>query len=1070
MDEPLNPVSDYYNTQAPSWRFYGGIVGFHANNPRARLTEGMLNENHELRDDCNLMSNQGASAKRKGNFVQAYGLYFWTKEDFLNGGGKHRVSFDDGSLLAVHISRYWDDVDGGRWVVRDGEQFYISERQFGTPEEIQRRGRKTRLSWPLRPTKTRWVKYDPKEPIQIAFGPKNAAFAEHVFESITAVGFYIEKCSLSEGVVAVKWHSFECYATVALPDAPSIRVSMERVQPGGEAPSFHMSATPIPYALWREVYNWAVSNQYCMGLDQRGYVFDRDGDVGTMDLDGRHTADEPVTDITWLDAVLWCNALSELEGFTPCYYADEAMTEVLRVGKERNDPKKYDWQPKVFLKSAADGFRLPPAAERESGPSAGSRPGIGFRVVRGGQAPPLTDDTSWWTVESKGLAQESRPLPDDAFVKITNGTYERGDEATVTVTDFHLTKTEVSFAEWRAAYDWAVRKGYEFDRDGDMGSMDWDTGGHTHEPTEPVADVGWFDCVVWCNALSEMRGRMPVYYEDGEKTHVLRRALPWRIRMVAGDGYHREHAQDMPVHTKWEADGYRLPTWAEWSTAWRTGDSRLMRGGLSREHQAREGANEWLKHSSGGRTHPVGSRTANAYGLFDLGGNVSEWLHDTPVDDYYRPHDPKGEQRDSLFGIAIAGGHFNSAAKGVGRKLYLNRKSAAWPWLGFRVARCDANAHQDRPFVPKVVLDVKPEDLDSLPGRTFRGNSQRTGFFGAKGLPRLHGVKWTFQTGGPVRSSPVVAEGTAFVGSDDGHFYAIDAASGVLKWKFNTGGPISGSATVDRRGVAYIGSANGYLFAFDAETGDTRWRYTREPKRPSRFPITTSPAVAHGVVFVGLGRWPRHYLGIDAGTGKEVWRLRRFGPNPGLLAPTIVGTTLYAPVNDNVLLAVDLRTELPIRRSPGHHCKASLAIADGVILYNNGSACRVDDLDDGHKIFDRRVKGGGLSFFPQSGPAIHDGIAYFAKGDNHAYAFDVKSRPVKQLWSTPVPERVRSSLAIAGSEIYFGCDDSYVYALDRKTGKQRWRFSTGGPVASSPCLSAGVLYVGSEDGKVYALH
>jgi len=192
LTQPLNPMSEYYNTQAPNWRFYGGVLGFHANNPRARLTEGMLNENHELRDDCNMMSNQGAAARRKGNTVQAYGVWVCQKEDFLNGADEHRVTFDDESLLAVHISRYWDDVDGGRWLVRDGERLFLSERQFGTPEEIAKRGRKTRLSWVLPPTTTRWAQYQPKAPHLIAFDETQARFEAHTFADVTAVGFYIE--------------------------------------------------------------------------------------------------------------------------------------------------------------------------------------------------------------------------------------------------------------------------------------------------------------------------------------------------------------------------------------------------------------------------------------------------------------------------------------------------------------------------------------------------------------------------------------------------------------------------------------------------------------------------------------------------------------------------------------------------------------------------------------------------------------------------------------------------------------------------------------------------------------
>jgi hypothetical protein len=107
VDEPFNPTSDYYNYEAPSAVFYGGIIAHHSNNPGARVTEGALNENHELRDDCNMMSHQGVASRKKGNSVQAWGLWFWKKEDFLHDGDRHTVTFDDNSMIAMHVSRYW---------------------------------------------------------------------------------------------------------------------------------------------------------------------------------------------------------------------------------------------------------------------------------------------------------------------------------------------------------------------------------------------------------------------------------------------------------------------------------------------------------------------------------------------------------------------------------------------------------------------------------------------------------------------------------------------------------------------------------------------------------------------------------------------------------------------------------------------------------------------------------------------------------------------------------------------------------------------------------------------------
>ncbi len=1061
LSEPLFPLDEYFNNEATNAIFYGGVIGHHSNNPLATMAEGTFNENHDLRDDCNMMSLQRADSRKAGNFVQAWGLWFWKKEDFLHDGDRHAVTFDNESRLAVHVSRYWNDIDGGRWVVGEDGEFYISEKTFGTARDIEKRGAHLRVTWMLSPATTRWAIYQPEEPYHLRFDAESADFVEREFTDVSEVGFYLYKDSLSEAVIAVKWNAFECYARVGSPEQPSAVLEMDEADD-----ELYLSSAPVSYADWKKVYQWAVSNQYCQGFDQTGYTFRSDGDMGAMTAGS--TATDPVTDISFYDAVAWCNALSEYEGRTPCYYTDTGLTKVLRQSCDRNSIDKRDWRPEVHFRAGANGFRLPTKQEMAN------REDTGLFIAQGG-APnsQLREDVFWKPVPATAVPVATPGLFDtDDFVMIKDGQFQRADEAEVTVSDFYMQKTEVTYTQWAAVTNWAKSRGYQFDHDGDMGSMDWRTGDFKHSPAEPVTGISWFDARLFCNALSELQGRRPCYYLDEDKTKVYKESLPWRIRMVGED--HREMQTDLALFTDLGADGFRLPTWAEWSVAWRAGDTslHLARAPAALLDRDREG--DWLKHNSGGRTHPAGSGRANALGIFDLGGNVSEWLQDTPVNDYYRSADPRGDEKDGLFGIAVAGAHFNSSARGVGRRPHLNKKSAAWPWLGMRVVRCDAGAHSDKPFVPKTVLDITEADFDPLEGRTFRGNSRRTGYFGEKGLASLRGVKWKLDTGGPVHSSPVIVDGCVYIGGGDGCFYAIDAATGELKWKRDTGGEITGSATVTRDGKVLIGSAGGTFFALDAATGEPLWKFQRDPKNPEHHPVTTSPAAAHGVVFFGIGQsWNRYLTGLDLNTGREVWRLRGPKPNGDMLAPAIDGARMYLPANDNQLLEIDLRTELVTRTGRGHHCQASVPVDGGVVYYNNGYSCMLyaqADLKTMHHRTTAGDAGGGLSFFPQSGPAVHGGVSYFAKGDRRIYAIEYRDGKAGGLWSVQTAALVRSSVAVAGKHLYFGSDDGCVYALLRADGETVWKFETGGPVVSSPALSDGVLFIGSEDGFVYALH
>ncbi|MDO9324442.1 MAG: PQQ-binding-like beta-propeller repeat protein [Methanoregula sp.] len=100
-------------------------------------------------------------------------------------------------------------------------------------------------------------------------------------------------------------------------------------------------------------------------------------------------------------------------------------------------------------------------------------------------------------------------------------------------------------------------------------------------------------------------------------------------------------------------------------------------------------------------------------------------------------------------------------------------------------------------------------------------------------------------------SSPAVAEGMVFVGSDDSNLNALDAKTGAQKWKFTVqeskmpGGIASSPAYAD--GVVYFGDLNGNLYALDAKTGALRWKFTAGGY------IWSSPAISNGIIYFSSG-------------------------------------------------------------------------------------------------------------------------------------------------------------------------------------------------------------------------
>jgi formylglycine-generating enzyme required for sulfatase activity len=134
----------------------------------------------------------------------------------------------------------------------------------------------------------------------------------------------------------------------------------------------------------------------------------------------------------------------------------------------------------------------------------------------------------------------------------------------------------------------------------------------------PVENLSWLDAVEFCNKLSEREKRVPFYRVNGTEVTIL------------------------------SGNGYRLPTEAEWEYACRAQSAGLYPFG---DDAGKLGEQAWYGGNAGGKTHPVGQKLPNAWGLFDMLGNVCEWCTDGYDRKYYAsspPVDPSGAANASL--------------------------------------------------------------------------------------------------------------------------------------------------------------------------------------------------------------------------------------------------------------------------------------------------------------------------------------------------------------------------------------------------------------------------------------
>ena len=127
----------------------------------------------------------------------------------------------------------------------------------------------------------------------------------------------------------------------------------------------------------------------------------------------------------------------------------------------------------------------------------------------------------------------------------------------------------------------------------------------------PVDSVSWYDAIYFCNKLSEKSGYTPVYEVNG-KTDVSR----WGYKP-----HRKSYFYDITQNP--DADGFRLPTNDEWVYAAKGGRNYIYVGSDNLDKVG------WYHDNSGGTTHPVGEKKPNGYGLYDMSGNVCEWVWDS---------------------------------------------------------------------------------------------------------------------------------------------------------------------------------------------------------------------------------------------------------------------------------------------------------------------------------------------------------------------------------------------------------------------------------------------------------
>ncbi|MEI6713395.1 MAG: immunoglobulin domain-containing protein, partial [Verrucomicrobiota bacterium] len=319
-----------------------------------------------------------------------------------------------------------------------------------------------------------------------------------------------------------------------------------------------------------------------------------------------------------------------------------------------------------------------------------------------------------------------------AFATIPSGTYQMGNyvaansagdgditgagTVSVTLSRYYMQVNDTTKTQWDAVYTYATSNGYTFANTG-AGKA----GNH------PVQMVSWYDVVKWTNAASEMDGLTPCY-------------------RVGGDVY--KTGDNDNVVCDWSANGYRLPTEAEWEIAARGGltGKRFPWGDTILQSQANYQSGNFAYDSSGPTvayhasytgggtpyTSPVQSFLANGYGLYDMAGNVEQWCWDWYAAPYRGGIDPVGGGGTAR---VMRGGAWIGHA-GLCRSALRDNNAPNNPveFIGFRLARgFNAELPTGVASVAGVVstknpgITIQPNEVAVLPGMGATLNATAVG-------------------------------------------------------------------------------------------------------------------------------------------------------------------------------------------------------------------------------------------------------------------------------------------------------------------------------------------------------
>jgi outer membrane protein assembly factor BamB len=335
-------------------------------------------------------------------------------------------------------------------------------------------------------------------------------------------------------------------------------------------------------------------------------------------------------------------------------------------------------------------------------------------------------------------------------------------------------------------------------------------------------------------------------------------------------------------------------------------------------------------------------------------------------------------------------------------------------------------------------------------------------------------LSWKYTTGGAVISSPTVADGILYVGSQDKNIYALGAWSGNLIWKFTTQGAIESSPAV-ANGRVYTGGDDGYVYCLDAYTGGFIWKTFVNGDLPYTFAtivLKSSPTVVGGLVYVGS--LDGYLYALDANYGNVVWKTPTLGPIES--SPAVVEGAVYftsQEPTEGAIYKLDVSTGAVVWKHQipyefqfigGTELLGSPSVAAGMVFTSSNVrmyyALNAQTGDEIWKFGDPSA-----SEFICSSPIYVNGQLFIVDKFNLACLNATTSQVI---WSFYTGDELYISPSYADGKVYMVTSQRDIFILDATNSSNKLAVAvTPSSSWSSPTIANGRLYIGNNDWNIY---